>query len=54
MTKFSNPLATVIKRQVQNLAVNVCMASDLQDLKPLRKNHRSIMACCKMLMCDET
>ena len=52
MTKFLYPLNIVIEKQIWNLAANVCMASDLQDLKPLRKNHISKIACCKMLMYD--
>ena len=51
-TKFSNPLNIVIKKKIQNLAANVCMAFDLQDMQPLRKNHISKIACCKMLMYD--
>ena len=51
-TKFSNPLNIVIEQKIQNLAANVCMAFDLQDMQPLRKNQISRIACCKMLMYD--
>lgn len=41
-TKFSNPLNIVIEKKIQNLAENVCMAFDLQDMQPLIKEKRHI------------